>query len=276
MNYQILDSAVEFLKKKWPDARPVCGLILGSGWSDVVDAFEIQGEISYEDIPGMGKTGVVGHTGRLAWGKSSGLETFIFQGRRHYYEGEGWTPVALPIYALNRLGVKTVILTNAAGGIRSGMKPGDLMIITDHINNFRDNPLLGEHNPVWGPRFPDQSSVYTGELRELLKKAGEAAGEDLFEGVYLASTGPTYETPAEVQAYRKSGADAVGMSTVPEAMLANAAGMRVAALSCITNLAAGISDTELTHEEVTETTRASMSRMKQVLKQFWMELSSED
>ncbi len=273
MNYTTLESATKFLKQKWPEARPACGLILGSGWSEVVEAFDIDDQLPYEDIPGLGKTGVAGHAGRLAWGKPFGLETFIFQGRRHFYEGEGWTPVAIPLYALKQLGAETVILTNAAGGIRSDMKPGDLMILKDHINNFRDNPLLGNHNPVWGPRFPDQSRVYTAELRDRLKKAGDVAGEKLFEGVYLASTGPTYETPSEIQAYKTMGADAVGMSTVPEAMLANAAGMKVAALSCITNLAAGISPTDLSHEEVTETTKASMSRMKKVLIQFWKEMA---
>lgn len=274
MNYATLDSAAKFLKQKWPNARPACGLILGSGWSEVVEAFDIEDQVPYEEIPGLGKTGVVGHAGRLAWGKPFGLETLIFQGRRHYYEGEGWTPVAIPLYVLKQLGAETVVLTNAAGGIRSDMKPGDLMIIKDHINNFRDNPLLGEHNPVWGPRFPDQSHVYAKELRILLKQAGVAVSEKLFEGVYLASSGPVYETPAEIRAYKAIGADAVGMSTVPEAMLANAAGMRVAALSCITNLAAGISPTDLTHEEVTETTKSAMSRMKKVLAQFWKELAN--
>ncbi len=275
MNYGVLDRAVEFLKEQWPKAKPQCGLILGSGWSDVVASFTLKDSVDYSDIPGMGKAGVVGHAGKLAWAEGAGLETFIFQGRRHYYEGVGWAPIAIPIYVLKQLGATRLTLTNAAGGTRDGMKPGDLMIIADHINNFGVNPLLGEHNAVWGPRFADQSHVYDHGLIEKLKKAGKAAGVPLTTGVYLASTGPTYETPAEVQAYKRLGADAVGMSTVPEAMLANAAGLKVAGLSCITNLAAGISKADLSHEEVTDTTKQTMPRMKKVLEEYWKELAKD-
>lgn len=273
MNYELLEEAATFLKGRWPDAKPSHGLILGSGWSEVVDTFEIKDTIEYGAIPGLGKAGVVGHAGKLAWATAAGLETFIFQGRRHYYEGVGWTPIAIPIYVVKQFGASTLVLTNAAGGARDKMTPGDLMIIADHINNFGANPLLGEHNPVWGPRFPDQSHVYDPSLIELLKKAGKAASVPLTTGVYLASTGPTYETPAEVRAYKAIGADAVGMSTVPEAILANAAGLKLAGLSCITNLAAGISKMDLTHEEVTDTTKQTMPRMKNVLEAFWKEMA---
>jgi purine-nucleoside phosphorylase len=269
MNYERMDEAFNFLKGRWPDAQPQCGLILGSGWSEVVDAFEILDSIEYGEIPGLGKAGVVGHAGKLSRARGAGIETFIFQGRRHYYEGVGWTPIAIPIYVLKQWGVSRLILTNAAGGARDGMQPGDLMIISDHINNFGDNPLLGPHHPVWGARFPDQSHVYDPALIALLKKAGERAGVPLTTGVYVASTGPTYETPAEVQAYKRWGGDAVGMSTVPEAILANAAGLKVAGLSCITNLAAGISKQDLSHEEVTDTTQQTMPRMKSVLQALW-------
>ena len=272
MNYELLEQAAQFLKGKWPQAAPSHGLILGSGWSDVVEAFTIKECVDYGEIPGLGKAGVVGHAGTLSWAEGAGLETFIFQGRRHYYEGVGWTPIALPIYVLRELGVQTLVLTNAAGGVRDGMRPGDLMIITDHINNFGVNPLLGAHNEAWGPRFPDQSHVYDSALVELLKQAGAKADVPLSTGTYLASTGPTYETPAEVQAFKRWGADAVGMSTVPEAILANAAGLKVAGLSCITNLAAGISREKLSHEEVTDTTRQTMPRMKSVLTAFWEEM----
>lgn len=274
MNYELLDEAVAFLKGRWPDAKPTHGLILGSGWSEVVDTFEIKDTIEYGEIPGLGKAGVVGHAGKLSWAVGAGLETFIFQGRRHYYEGVGWTPIAIPIYTVKQFGASTLVLTNAAGGARDKMAPGDLMIIADHINNFGDNPLLGEHNPAWGPRFPDQSHVYDPALIEILKKAGQAADVPLTTGVYLASTGPTYETPAEVRAYKAIGADAVGMSTVPESILANAAGLKVAGLSCITNLAAGISKMDLTHEEVTDTTKQTMPRMKKVLEAFWKEMAN--
>lgn len=274
MNYELLEDAVTYLKGRWPNAKPSHGLILGSGWSEVVDAFTVKDTVEYGDIPGMGKAGVVGHAGRLAWAEQAGVETFIFQGRRHYYEGVGWTPIAIPIYTLRAFGARMVLLTNAAGGAREGMQPGDLMIISDHINNFGANPLLGEHNAAWGPRFPDQSHVYDPDGIDLLQRAGEAAGVPLTTGVYLASTGPTYETPAEVRAYRTWGADAVGMSTVPEAILANAAGLKVAGLSCITNLAAGIQKTALSHEEVTDTTKQTMPRMKNVLTAVWKELGN--
>jgi purine-nucleoside phosphorylase len=269
----LLDQALSVVRSRWPKAQPKAGLILGSGWSEVVEAFNVMAVIPYEDIPGLGKTGVVGHAGRLVLAESSGLETLIFQGRRHFYEGIGWTPIALPIFLLKSMGVKSVMVTNAAGGVRADLKPGALMIIDDHINFLGANPLVGPHDTFWGPRFPDQSAVYNGQLRQLLESAGRACGENLPHGVYLADSGPTYESPAEIRAFRTLGADAVGMSTVPEALLANAAGLKVVGLSCITNLAAGISHQALSHEEVTESTRNAMSRMKSVLLGFWKELA---
>lgn len=272
---KILDHALAYVRGKWPKAQPEMGLILGSGWSEVVDSFNVADAIPYEQIPGLGKTGVVGHAGRLVLAESSGIETLIFQGRRHFYEGVGWTPIALPVYLLKSLGAKGALITNAAGGVRDDLKPGSLMIIDDHINFLGANPLVGPHDPVWGPRFPDQSEVYNAKLRRLLSLAGKAAGEQLPSGVYLADSGPTYESPAEIRAFRTLGADAVGMSTVPEALLANAAGLKVVGLSCITNLAAGISQQALSHEEVTEATKNAMSRMKAVLLGFWKELARE-
>lgn len=272
---KILDQALAFIRSRWPQAQPEMGLILGSGWSEVVDAFHVADAIPYEQIPGLGKTGVVGHAGRLVLAESSGVETLIFQGRRHFYEGVGWTPIALPVFLLKSLGAKGVMVTNAAGGVRGDLRPGTLMIIRDHINFLGANPLIGPHDPVWGPRFPDQSEVYNPHFRRLLSQAGKAAGETLPEGVYLADSGPTYESPAEIRAFRTLGADAVGMSTVPEALLANAAGLKVAGLSCITNLAAGISAQALSHEEVTEATRNAMSRMKAVVLGFWKEVGRE-
>jgi len=271
-----LDAALAAVRKAFPDAKPRIGMILGSGWSDVAAAFEKLGEISYADIPGLGATGVVGHAGRLLWGKSSGIETLIFQGRRHVYEGVGWEAVAIPVYIIKQMGARAAFLTNAAGGTRAEWEPGDLMIIDDHINMMGRTPLMGAHDPFWGPRFPDQSCVYDKALRAALERAGKEAGLPLRNGVYFAGTGPTFETPAEVRAWRALGADAVGMSTVPEAMLANAAGLRVAGLSCITNMASGILDQPLTHEEVTETTRNSMANMKNLILQFWAELAKQD
>lgn len=272
---KLLEKALAFVRREWPNAQPEIGLILGSGWSDVVGGFHIASTLPYEDIPGLGKTGVAGHAGRLVLAESAGLETLIFQGRRHFYEGVGWTPIALPIFLLKSLGAKAVLITNAAGGIRADLKPGSLMIIEDHINFMGANPLAGPHDAFWGPRFPDQTEVYDITLRRLLMLAGRDAGEELARGVYLADSGPAYETPAEIRAFRALGADAVGMSTVPEAMLAKACGLRVAGLSCITNSAAGISASPLSHEEVTETTRRAMGRMKTVVLNFWREVARE-
>ena len=275
MNYELLKKSLDLIQAAWPQAKPGFGFILGSGWSDVVESFRVQDTIPYGKIPGLGSPGVIGHSGRLAWVKLKHMDGFIFQGRRHWYEGEGWTPIALPIYVLKHLNAENLLLTNAAGGIREDLKPGDLMVITDHINLMSANPLMGPHIPLWGPRFPDQSCVYDQGLRDVLGKSARTIGENLKQGVYLASSGPSYETPAEIHAFKTLGADAVGMSTVPEAILANSAGLKVAGISCITNFAAGISKTKLTHEEVTATTLAAMARMKALLFQFAKDLSGE-
>jgi purine-nucleoside phosphorylase len=272
MNTQInpltLDSAVEAVQKQWPGAKPKCGLILGSGWGEAV--VDLKGpELSYFKIPGFGKTGVMGHAGKLLATTVNGMEVFIFQGRRHWYEGEGWTPVILPIYLLHTLGARTVLLTNAAGGIRNDLKPGSLMAIEDHINMLGSNPLIGPHNPRLGTRFPDQSEVYDKPLREKLLKSGADTS-----GVYIATSGPTFETPAEITQYRSMGSDAVGMSTVPEAIVANALDMRVAGLSCICNWAAGISPTKLTHEDVNRVAAEAMPRMKSTITAFLEELAN--
>jgi purine-nucleoside phosphorylase len=273
MNMQInqltLDTAVEKVQAAWPAAKPKCGLILGSGWAEAVDGFYGK-ELPYDKIPGFGKTGVMGHAGNLLSTTVNGMEVFIFQGRRHWYEGEGWTPVILPIFLLHALGADTVLLTNASGGIRSDLPPGSLMVIDDHINMLGSNPLIGPYNPKLGTRFPDQTEVYDKPLREKLIVAGADSS-----GVYIATSGPTFETPAEINQFKAMGADVVGMSTVPEAIVANALGMQVAGLSCVCNWAAGISPTKLTHEDVNETASAAMPRMKKTITAFLEELSHE-
>jgi purine-nucleoside phosphorylase len=272
LNYELLQKAAAKIATEWPNANPNTSLICGSGWSAVIDSFDVHDVLPFEEIPGMGKVGVVGHAGKLSWGSLHGVETFIFQGRRHYYEGEGWTPIALPIYVSKQLGVQNMILTNSAGCMNKDFAPGDLMIITDHINMTATNPLIGPHHEVWGPRFPDQSYVYNLGLRKKIKAAADKIDLAIKEGIYLVSTGPVYESPAEIRMFRQLGADAVGMSTVPEAILANAAGLTVAGLSCMTNFAAGILDQPLTHAEVTDTTRQTMPKMKALLEAFWAEL----
>jgi purine-nucleoside phosphorylase len=247
-------------------------LVLGSGWGEMAEGFAPRGEISYAEIPALGATGVEGHAGRLLWAGPEERALLIFQGRRHWYEGVGWTPVALPVYLARRWGASAMILTNAAGGIRPGLSVGDLMIVRDHINAMGVHPLVGPHDPFWGTRFPDQGRVYDPLLRRLLREAGAEVGLQMEEGVYVAVSGPTYETPAEVEAFRRWGADAVGMSTVPEAILANAAGLRVAALSCIGNLAAGRAETPLSHEDVARASAEAAPRMRAVLLEFWQRL----
>lgn len=261
--------ALDALQTRWPDWTPDCGLVLGSGWGAVTEAFTCEDAVPYDTIPGLGPTSVQGHAGRLVRAHAAGLETLIFQGRRHWYEGADWTPVILPVYLLKQLGARILMLTNAAGGIHPDFAPGDLMVIEDHINHFRTNPLIGRHRAVWGERFPDMSVVYDAALRAALHAAGDAADEALRRGVYLALPGPCYETPAEIRAYRTLGADAVGMSTVPEAMVAHAAGLRVVGLSCITNLAAGVSSAPLSHDEVADTAARALPRMHALLPQAW-------
>lgn len=264
-----LDAASTAVKQTWPDAKPGLGLILGSGWGGI--ASDLPGsEISYTDIPGLGSTGVLGHAGKLRHAAVEGMELFVFQGRRHWYEGEGWTPVILPVCLLHAFGANTVLLTNAAGGIHPELQPGKLMVIEDHINMLGSNPLIGPHDSRLGTRFPDQSAIYDKELQQRLMAAGADA-----RGTYVATSGPTFETPAEIKLFSAIGADAVGMSTVPEAIVANALGMRVAGLSCICNWAAGISAVKLTHEDVNETADHAMPRMKYLIDRFLKEMADE-
>lgn len=259
----LMNEAAEVVKKAWPAAKPAMGIILGSGWGDAVADFPVKAEFPYTEIPNLGKTGVAGHAGRLVLSEVNGRELFIFQGRRHWYEGDGWVPVLLPVWILNAFGAETVLLTNASGGIRDDLKPGALMVIEDHINMLGANPLIGPHLPELGVRFPDQTEVYVSSFREILIEAGADN-----EGIYVAAAGPTFETPAEIRAFRSMGADVVGMSTVPEAILANAMGLNVAGLSCICNHAAGLGHEKLTHEDVARAAAEAMPRMKAVLEKF--------
>ena len=258
-----LKEAASAVKAVWPEAQPKLGILLGSGWSDAVSDFTVKASLPYEKIPNLGKTGVMSHAGRLLLAERDGAELLIFQGRRHVYEGEGWTPVILPIWILKMFGAETVLLTNASGGIREDFCPGSLVAMTDHINMLGGNPLIGPHIPSFGTRFPDQTAVYDHDLRQALIAAGADS-----TGVYVATSGPTFETPAEIRAFRSMGADLVGMSTVPEAILANALGMKVAGLSCVCNWAAGLGHEELTGEDVIRTANEAMPRMRAAINQF--------
>lgn len=273
MNTSLFDDAFRSLPAPCTDRTPDCGLILGSGWSQALSADAPLAEIAYDRIPGLGANTVVGHAGRFVLFERHGARVAAFLGRRHWYEGAGWEPVVLPVELLRRLGTQNLLITNAAGGISPNLKPGDLMLIRDHINSVGLNPLTGPVLPGWGPRFPDQSRVYDPGLTDRLRQASRDTDTPLSDGIYVFTAGPGYETPAEIRAYAGMGGDAVGMSTVPEAIVANAAGMRTAALSCITNMAAGISGPHLSHEEVLEQTRATAPVMSALLDAFLARLA---
>ena len=274
MNTALFDAAAAALPPCYFGQAPDCGLILGSGWSQALQASEPLLRLPFADIPGLGASTVVGHTGELLLFERHGMRIAAFLGRRHWYEGAGWESVVLPVELLRRMGARTLLITNAAGGISPDLKPGDLMVIRDHVNPSGINPLIGPVVPGWGPRFPDQSKIYDAGLIDLLRKAAYDTEASLFEGVYAFTTGPCYETPAEIRAYASMGADAVGMSTVPEAIIANAAGFRVAGLSCITNMAAGISGPHLSHEEVLAQTRKTAPAMSALLDAFLFRLAA--
>lgn len=271
MNSELLTQAFQTVRKALPEVRPAGGLILGTGWSAATEAFTLRGALAYRDIPGLGSATVAGHAGQLLWGSLAGRDALIFQGRRHWYEGAGWDPIAIPIYLLKQFGAGMALLTNSAGSLRPDWKPGTIMTIADHINFMNANPLIGPHAPVWGDRFPDQSRIYAAELNALLERAAARRGLPLVHGIYLGVSGPAYETPAEVKTFRAWGADAVGSSTVPEAILANAAGLRVAGLSCLANLAAGIGAEPLAHHEIQHTAGKASAAMTALIAGFWEE-----
>lgn len=260
---QQLDEAARWVMRTLPGAEPVAGMILGSGWGGSLDGFSILRSIPYGEIPGLGDTGVPGHQGVLLHAERNGREWLLFKGRRHLYEGVAWAPILIPIQVLRELGAGIVLLTNASGGIREDLLPGTFMVIEDHINWMGKNPLTGPHDPRWGERFPDQTEVYDRGLRERLRRAGANAS-----GVYLATAGPVFETPAEIRAGRILGADAVGMSTVPEAVFASALGLRVAGLCCISNRAAGLGSGRLSGGDVVRTVKEAGARMKRVIEGF--------
>lgn len=233
-------------------SRPTIGMVLGSGLGDYADMLEDAVRIPFDQIPNFPVPTVPGHTGALVFGRKMGRDVVVLQGRIHYYEGLPQNEITLPIRVLSAIGVKTVILTNACGGVNTSFKPGDLMLISDHINFSGANPLIGPNLDAFGPRFPDCCDIYTRSLRDAVKEKAGAAGIELQEGVYAMYSGPNYETPAEIRMFRILGADTVGMSTVPEALVAAQCGMQVVGISCITNMAAGVLPQKLNHAEVME------------------------
>ncbi len=249
--YEKLTKCVDVIRKK-TDFVPQIALVLGSGLGDFAKVIKPEAEIYYSDIEGFPVSTVSGHEGKFIFGELNGVKLVCMQGRVHYYEGYDIRDVVLPIRVMGMLGAKVLFLTNAAGGINKDFRAGDFMLITDHISSLIKSPLIGENEEELGPRFADMSEVYSNSLCDIIRRSAKEAGIDLKEGVYIQTTGPNYETPAEIRAYRALGADAVGMSTACEAIAANHMGMKICAVSCISNLAAGISKTPLSHEEVKE------------------------
>ncbi len=234
--------------------RPILGLILGSGLGAYADTLEGRTVIPFQDLPHFPRSTVPGHSGNLVLGEAAGIPVAVLQGRVHFYEGYAMEEVVYPARVLGSLGIRRLIVTNAAGGINVGFQPGDLMLIRDHINLMGTNPLIGKNFDELGVRFPDMSEAYDGGMLATALRIAGGLGIALRQGVYLGLTGPSYETPAEIRMFRTLGADAVGMSTIPEVIVANHMGIRVLGLSCITNMAAGILPRKLTHQEVIDTT----------------------
>lgn len=241
------------------------GVILGSGLGDYAEALEDAVKLPYSEIPGFPRSTVAGHAGMWCCGTLYGKRVVMMQGRFHYYEGYGMKDVTLPVRVMQKIGVKTLIVTNAAGGVNLDYHPGELMVIGDMFSMTAQNPLIGPNLDAFGPRFPDMSCAFDKELRALAHECASEQGFALREGVYAQMTGPTYETPAEIRMLRTLGADAVGMSTVPEVIVARHGGMRVLGISCITNMAAGILDQPLNHAEVTETANRVKGQFRNLL-----------
>lgn len=267
-----LDLAADFIKNKVGDDKIDIAMVLGSGLGDLATEIVDPVVIPYKDIPSFPESTVPGHAGRLVIGGLQNKRVLCMQGRFHFYEGYNMDIVVFPIQVMKRLGIENLLLTNAAGCVNENWKPGDLMLIKDHIKLVADNPLRGINYEELGPRFFDMSNAYDKDLRDLAKKVAAEQNLDLKEGVYQLFTGPSFETPTEVKLARLLGADAVGMSTVPEAIAAAHMKMKTLGISCLTNMAAGILDQPLNHEEVLETGKMVKNKfttlVKEIVKQW--------
>lgn len=287
MSYENAVEAAEFIREQYA-ASVETVIVLGSGLGAFADDIKNAIRIPYESIPHFARSTVDGHAGQLVLGEIGGAKVAVQQGRFHYYEGYGMEEVTFPMRTFGRMGVKNVILTNAAGSTSTEMTPGSLMLISDHLNMMGVNPLRGKNDQRLGPRFPDMTNVYDREFQDIIVAEAEAiskerlsGGEDkqltdfLHRGVYCALSGPTYETPAEVRLYRLLGADALGMSTAPEAIVARHQGMRVAGISCITNFAAGMTADLINHEEVMETGARVAEIFKELIRRTIGKISAQ-
>lgn len=268
----LIPRAVAAVQTRLGAGFPKTVLVLGSGLGRFAEKLSDAAKMSYADIPGFSRSTVLGHSGTLMTGRVGAAPLAVMAGRIHAYEGHPAQSIATPIRILRKLGAERIILTNASGGLKPDMTAGTLMIVEDHINFSGANPLIGPNDDSIGPRFPDMSDAYDPQLRALLAAAAREAGVAVRSGVYLYTLGPNFETPAEVRMFAKMGADAVGMSTVPECLAARHCGMKVAALSLVTNLAAGISKTPLTHAETLASAAETYDRVELVLLKFLAKL----
>lgn len=262
--YEQIQEAARFIQAK-TRRSPTIAVILGSGLGPFAQSLQEPDIIPYETIPYFPQATVAGHAGRLVVGRLGDVSVAAMQGRFHLYEGYPTEQVVFPVRVLIALGIKRLVVTNAAGGVNPSFVPGDLMMITDHINLTGRNPLIGANDDRLGARFPDMSEAYSPQLRNVLLEAAQDEKIEVRQGVYVAITGPSYETPSEVRMYGRIGADACGMSTVPEVIVANHGGVSVCGISCITNMGAGINEGKLDHSEVTETANGAMERFVRLL-----------
>lgn len=268
MDMRIFDEAAACLPDECFKMPPDLGVVLGSGWGDALCAGRESVRVSYADIKHLDSSSVAGHHGEFVLFEQNGRRIAAWCGRRHRYEGVGWESVVMSVEMLRRMGCPSILLTNASGGINPALRPGDFVVVRDHINLTGENPLAGPCREEWGGRFPDMSEVYDRRMSELLHAGANALDIRAMDGVYAYASGPCYETPAEIRAYRAQGADVVGMSTVPEAVFAKACGMKTACLSFVSNLAAGISSRPLSHDDVVAAASSAKSRMKDILSDF--------
>ncbi len=265
----MLFQATEYIREKINNKySPKIGLILGSGLGALAEEVKNPLKIKYHEIPAFRQSSIDGHVGQLVIGKFQGKEIIIMQGRIHYYEGYSIQEVVFPIKVMRKLGIEKLIITNAAGGLNDKFEIGDLMFIKDHINFMNTNPLIGKNDNELGTRFPDMSEIYNKDFLDYAKKCAQKINIKTTEGVYAANSGPSYETPAEVKMLKLVGADAIGMSTVPEAIVANYCGMKVLGISCITNYAAGIKNNKLSHNEVMEAGFAVKENFSNLIKEI--------
>jgi purine nucleoside phosphorylase I, inosine and guanosine-specific len=274
MNQEYLMKCYESLRQK-VDFKPEIAVVLGSGLGDYAESIEIVETLPYSEIEGFPVSTISGHKGQFVFGYENGVPVVIMQGRVHYYEGYTMEQVVLPIYLMKLMGAKVLFLTNAAGGVNESFAAGDFMLISDQISSFIPSPLIGPNLEEFGTRFPDMSEVYVKSLRALVRESAKELQIELKEGVYLQFTGPAYESPAEIRMSRVLGADAVGMSTVCEAIVANQIGMQICGISCITNMACGILEQPLDHTEVKETADRVAPLFKQLVKQSLIKIYAQ-